>query len=708
MNNVVAATDWDGDGYLDLLRGFHSGFITNPVTMLHGKAPDSDGDGVSDSLDNCPDIANPPELMLDKSSPVQLDTDGDGLGDACDDDDDGDGVASAADNCWLTPNPEQVDVDADGRGDLCDARDDRPDHPGAGTHEAEMAARIAWGRKPVILQRADAMSIGYRQGIAEALADEALSRGMGFSLAVIPWDTSRFLAAPGSSYLAGKVGDPNFEAVQHGTYHTCVFTPWIEQYGATAAEFDCGMDVASSYNLMRVGHEAMAAAADFQAGSHRLTGFIPPTDGYDEAAGEAIQAMGYRWVASAWYAEPELIHVDDDGLVHLPWTQIACGNGAASWTDCQATDRQGLEAHSGVDCDDAAVCTPTRDGNDYSDWESYASTSLADRCRADFTRQGVCSILYELTSYDADFSTGTLDPVAFAGYRRTLDELEALASETGAVFMTLGDYAAALQAEDSLGPTITINQPDARAYGYDESFTVDVEVTDDLSGVHGVDLRLDDEPVGVGQVIDLADFPLGEHVLTVTAEDVAGNVTTGAVTFTVEDRIPPQIDVASPVPGTYLHHEMVPVEITATDARTGVASVETTLDGQLLEVYSIDMLTLPLGAHTLVVAATDGAGNRAEVDVTFTVTATLGSLSATVQRYVDESVISDTGIARSLLAILDAADAAADRGDPGTAANQLGAFQQHVAAQQGKKVPDGAASLLLVDAAAVEAELRAE
>jgi len=46
-----------------------------------GGTDDTDGDGVTNSADNCPDLSN-----LD-----QVDTNGDGEGDACDDDDDGDG-----------------------------------------------------------------------------------------------------------------------------------------------------------------------------------------------------------------------------------------------------------------------------------------------------------------------------------------------------------------------------------------------------------------------------------------------------------------------------------------------------------------------------------------------------------------------------------------------------------------------------------------
>jgi len=83
------------------------------VTDSAGIAVDSDGDGILDPFDNCPDTANSD----------QTDTDGDGVGDVCNDADDSDGdeYSDVIDNCPFVVNPDQTDTDSDGIGDVCDS-----------------------------------------------------------------------------------------------------------------------------------------------------------------------------------------------------------------------------------------------------------------------------------------------------------------------------------------------------------------------------------------------------------------------------------------------------------------------------------------------------------------------------------------------------------------------------------------------------------
>jgi hypothetical protein len=91
------------DGYVGDNKGGFDVVVT-PIIV------DADGDGIKDTLDNCPSVANADQADLDV----------DGLGDLCDDDIDGDGIVNGSDNCPAVVNADQADVDVDGTGDLCD------------------------------------------------------------------------------------------------------------------------------------------------------------------------------------------------------------------------------------------------------------------------------------------------------------------------------------------------------------------------------------------------------------------------------------------------------------------------------------------------------------------------------------------------------------------------------------------------------------
>jgi len=97
---------------------------------------DADNDGIPNTPDNCPLVANPDQKdtetdgddkrgdSCDNCPSVpnldQEDADGDGIGDACDPDMDNDSILNEQDNCPKTPNRDQRDADRDGLGDACD------------------------------------------------------------------------------------------------------------------------------------------------------------------------------------------------------------------------------------------------------------------------------------------------------------------------------------------------------------------------------------------------------------------------------------------------------------------------------------------------------------------------------------------------------------------------------------------------------------
>ncbi|MGB3799925.1 MAG: thrombospondin type 3 repeat-containing protein, partial [Lewinella sp.] len=127
VRSLGEGVDTDGDGIPDTEDNCPD--FANPTQEINTYYADFDGDGfgdpnqsiqacvapnnyVSDNTDNCPAVANP----------GQEDSDADGVGDACTGiaDVDNDGIADDVDNCPTTSNPDQADLDGDGFGDACD------------------------------------------------------------------------------------------------------------------------------------------------------------------------------------------------------------------------------------------------------------------------------------------------------------------------------------------------------------------------------------------------------------------------------------------------------------------------------------------------------------------------------------------------------------------------------------------------------------
>jgi hypothetical protein len=120
----------------------------------------------------------------------------------------------------------------------------------------------------------------------------------------------------------------------------------------------------------------------------------------------------------------------------------------------------------------------------------------------------------------------------------------------------------------------------------------------------------------------------GSHLLSVTATDVAGNVSHVTSTWTQQAVVVPPVDTTAPTvaigltgtpdtAGTYIGS--VTAAITAADEAggSGLSTVTYSLDSGPVTAYSAPIAVSALGSHSLTVTATDHAGNAGTAHVTW-------------------------------------------------------------------------------------------
>ncbi|MEV7331865.1 copper-binding protein [Micromonospora sp. NPDC093244] len=185
--------------------------------------------------------------------------------------------------------------------------------------------------------------------------------------------------------------------------------------------------------------------------------------------------------------------------------------------------------------------------------------------------------------------------------------------------------------EDTTAPTVSAAVAgDRDADGnYIGAATVTVSASDAGSGVDTVEYQVDDtsfqpytQPVRLTAV--------GDHSVQFRATDKAGNTSAvGSVAFRIVE--PTQEDTTAPVvtaalagdrdgDGNYIG--TATATLTATDAGSGVATIEYALDGADFTPYTNPVVVTGVGAHMLHYRATDVAGNTsAEQMAHFTVVA---------------------------------------------------------------------------------------
>lgn len=115
-----------------------------------------------------------------------------------------------------------------------------------------------------------------------------------------------------------------------------------------------------------------------------------------------------------------------------------------------------------------------------------------------------------------------------------------------------------------------------------------------------------------------ADLSQGAHTLTVTASDYDGNTGTLSASWTV-DTVAPALTVSSPAEGAFVTNPSLTVRGTVSDATSGLQSL--TINGTAVAVSSgsfFHSLTLAEGVTTIIIKATDKAGNSSTVTRTVT------------------------------------------------------------------------------------------
>jgi hypothetical protein len=142
----------------------------------------------------------------------------------------------------------------------------------------------------------------------------------------------------------------------------------------------------------------------------------------------------------------------------------------------------------------------------------------------------------------------------------------------------------------------------------------------------------------------------GTTRLTAQSTDVAGNVEVPApATSIMIDTVTPALAIASPQAREYPANYALPVSVSAGDTTSGLAGPATvTVDGVPFTGGTLDLSTLALGPHTLVVSASDRAGNVSQSSVAFSAVADADMVIAvpadvtTIQAAIDRAISGET------------------------------------------------------------------
>ena len=175
-------------------------------------------------------------------------------------------------------------------------------------------------------------------------------------------------------------------------------------------------------------------------------------------------------------------------------------------------------------------------------------------------------------------------------------------------------------------PTILIRLPvENSSYNYGTNISFLARITDredgDLSGESIVWISDRDGFFAYGSSFSTGELSVGTHVITITATDSGGAVTSTTLTLTVKDGSPEEIEIIAPLDGdTFFLNDYIDFQGSATDSEDGDLSGDNLVWTSNLESGVIGtgevlrVNTLSAGKHLITLTATDSANNIAIKD----------------------------------------------------------------------------------------------
>lgn len=398
-----------------------------------------------------------------------------------------------------------------------------------------------------------------------------------------------------------------------------------------------------------------ASLAGTQDGAGNYVGSATVTVNASDA-GSGVDSVEYQLDGGVWqtYSAPFQVSAVGAHTVRYRATDVA-GN-----TSQEGSTPFTIVAGGGQDTTPPTVSGAASGAQDGAG--NYLGSATVTVTAADPGGSGVASVEYQVNDLGWNPYTGPFQVTTPRQYTVLLRATDAAGNVgTGTVSFTVVEAPS-----DTTPPTVTAEVSGAQngSGEYLDVATVTLSATDAGSGVRSVEYKLD-SGAWTAYTAAVAVRTTGMHMLSYRATDVAGNVSTeGMAHFTIvaQDTTAPtatgQVAGQQNPNGAYIGSAVVTV--TASDAGSGVASIEYKVDSAAWATYASPVQVSALGAHTVLYRATDRAGNvSTQGSLTFTVVSggpdvTPPSVSAMVSgtqnsswQYVDAALITlsalDTG-----------------------------------------------------------------